>query len=190
MGESCGGDASLIPHLASRRRVLDPFAVPQLRFTLTTTPASAPATPSPVFPPPPPDRRAARSRRGSDRRDAWRGISSLPARTAWRAGAVSCAATAARPPRASGPARTNQWRRRAPAGRRLEERDAQGVEIEARVERSALRLLGGEVLRRADGHVHAGRDHVARHRARDPKSESTARPSAWIRMLSGFRSRW
>src|SRR5438093_1420868 len=101
-------------HLASRHYVLDPFAVPQLRFTLTTTPASAPATPSPVFRPPPPDRRAARSHRGSDRRDAWPGISSPPARTAWRAAAASYATTAARPPRASAPARTNRWRRRAP----------------------------------------------------------------------------
>ncbi len=50
---------------------------------------------------------------------------------------------------------------------RLEERDAEGVEIEPRVERSPLRLLGREVLRRADRHVHAGGGHVAGDGSRD-----------------------
>ncbi len=71
--EGRGDDASRIPHLASR--VLDPVAVPRLRFTLTTTRASAPATPREVCRPPPRDRRAARTHRGSGRPDASRDIS-------------------------------------------------------------------------------------------------------------------
>src|SRR2546428_7277379 len=58
MGESCGGDASRIPHLASR--VLDPAAVPRLRVSLTTTPASAPAAPPAACRPPPRDRKSTR----------------------------------------------------------------------------------------------------------------------------------
>src|SRR5438309_391721 len=53
------------------------------------------------------------------------------------------------------------------AGGRLVKRDPQGIEVHALVERSPLGLLGGEVLRRPDRHVHAGRSDVARQGARD-----------------------
>src|SRR2546430_12548571 len=47
------------------------------------------------------------------------------------------------------------------------QRDAERVEIQALVERPSLRLLGREVVRRPDRHVHAGRCGIAGNRAGD-----------------------
>ena len=53
------------------------------------------------------------------------------------------------------------------AGGRFVQRDAERVEIQALVERPSLRLLGREVVRRPDRHVHAGRCGIAGNRAGD-----------------------
>src|SRR3989475_10119991 len=56
-----------------------------------------------------------------------------------------------------------------PICRRLVKRDAQRVKVGPRIHEPPLRLLRGQVLRRADGHVDARGRHVSGDDARDPK---------------------
>src|SRR5881394_4482932 len=92
----------------NRKRLgLDPEPV-QPRVTLTTSAAGARSVPAPPCRLSHRRRRANRRHRGSDRRDASPGTSSLPARTAWTAPVASCGARAGLAPRACAPARTSR----------------------------------------------------------------------------------
>ncbi len=71
--------------------------------------------------------------------------------------------------------------------RGLIEGHAQRVEIGALVHGAAQRLLGREVLRRADRHVHAGRGDVTRHRARDPEVGDHRLPIGAEQDVVGFQ---